>query len=159
VDVPVVLSANRWQVGWLLGGRDLRVVAATFSIEGDLTGQVWWVLRTPDADRVGRRLLARPGVSGLLSTSARAALAEAANIVVSACLSSVGTMVHAKLVPSTPQMEELTVAELVGPPSTTGFRTVLAASFLATNTPAFSGWMVMLFEEGTREEMLRRLGL
>ena len=159
VDVPVVLSANRWQVGWLLGGRDLRVLAATFTIEGDLGGQVWWVLRAPDAERVGRRLLSRPGVSGLLSTSVRAALTEAANIVVSACLSSVGTMVHARLVPSTPQVEELTVADLVGPPSTSGFRTVLAASFLATNTPAFGGWMVLLFEEATREEMLRRLGL
>jgi chemotaxis protein CheC len=98
-------------------------------------------------------------VAGLLSTTARAALAEAANIVVSACLSSVGTMVHARLVPSTPSMEELTVAELVGPPSDSGFRTVLAASFLATNTPAFAGWMVLLFDQPTREEMLRRLGL
>jgi chemotaxis protein CheY-P-specific phosphatase CheC len=159
VDVPVVLSANRWQVGWLLGGRDVKVVASTFAVEGDLTGQVWWILKAPDADRVGRRLLSRPGVSGLLSTSVRAALAETANIVVSTCLSSVGTMVHATLVPSTPQVQEVTVAELVGPASNEGFRTVLAASFLATNTPTFGGWMVLLFEEATREEMLRRLGL
>ncbi len=159
VDVPVVLSANRWQVGWLLGGREVKVLACTFSIQGDLGGSVWWVLKATDAERVGRRLLNRPGVSGPLATSVRQALTEAANIVVSACLSSVGTMVHARLVPSTPEVEEKTVAELEGPPSANGFRTVLAASFLSTTTPAFGGWMVLLFEDATAEEMLRRLGL
>jgi chemotaxis protein CheC len=159
VDVPVVLEANRWQLGWLLGGRDVRVVAATFGIEGDLSGQVWWVLKSEDAERVGRRLLARPSVAGHLSTSARAALAEASNIVVSASLSAVGTMVHANLMPSTPEVHDVTVADLVGPPGEAPFRTVLAASFLATNPPAFAGWLILLFDQDTREEMLRRLAL
>lgn len=159
VDVPVVLEANRWQLGWLLGGRDVKVVAATFGIEGDLRGQVWWVLKAEDAERVSRRLLSRPSVAGWLSTSARAALAEASNIVVSCSLSAVGTMVHANLLPSTPEVHDLTVAELVGPPTEDTFRTVLAASFLATNTPSFAGWLVLLFDQNTREEMLRRLAL
>ena len=81
VDVPSVLSVTRSQVGWLLGGSDVRVLAATFGIEGELSGQLWWVLREGDARRLGQRLLARPGVSGpLSSSSANAALAEAANI-------------------------------------------------------------------------------
>lgn len=159
VDVPVVLEANRWQLGWLLGGRDVRVVAATFGIQGDLTGQVWWVLKAEDAERVGRRLLSRPSVSGRLSTSARAALAEASNIVVSASLTALGTMVHANVLPSTPEMSDVSVADLVGPPGETLFRTVLAASFLSTNTPSFAGWLILLFDEATREEMLRRLAL
>ena len=49
VDVPVVLSANRYQLGWLLGGRDVKVHAATFGIEGELPGQLWWVLKDDDA--------------------------------------------------------------------------------------------------------------
>ena len=159
VDVPVVLEANRWQLGWLLGGRDVRVVAATFGIEGDFQGQVWWVLKAEDAERVGRRLLSRPGVAGRLSTSARAALAEASNIVVSSSLSAVGTMVHANLMPSTPEVHDVPVSELVGPPGDNVFRTVLAASFLATNTPSFGGWLILLFDQATREEMLRRLAL
>lgn len=159
VDVPVVLEANRWQLGWLMGGRDVRVVAATFGVEGDLRGQVWWVLKADDAERVGRRLLSRPSAGGRLSTTSRAALAEAANIVVSACLSAVGTMVHANLLPSTPEVHDLTVADLVGPPNENVFRTVLAASFLATNTPSFAGWLILLFDEATREQMLRRLAL
>jgi chemotaxis protein CheY-P-specific phosphatase CheC len=81
VDVPVVLSANRYQLGWLLGGKDVKIQSATFGIEGELRGELWWVLREQDAQRLGQRLLARPGVSGPLSSSAAAALSEAANIV------------------------------------------------------------------------------
>lgn len=162
VDVPVVLAANRWQIGWLLGGRDVRVVATQFGISSDslptFGGELWWVLRHDDADRLGRRLLSRPGVSGPLSTTSRAALAEAANIVASACLSSVGTMIHAKLLPSPPEMVETTVATLVGDEEG-HLRTVLAASFMSTNAPSFSGWLVMLVPEPAREDMLRRLGL
>lgn len=161
VDVPVVLAANRWQVGWLLGGRDLRVVAATFQVSSDdgLSGELWWVLKADDAERLGRRLLSRPGVTGPLSTSARAAVAEAANIVASACLSSIGTMVHARLLPTTPDVRELTVSTLVGEPDSDALRTVLGASFVSTNAPTFSGWLVLLVDEATREALLRRLGL
>jgi hypothetical protein len=36
---------------------------------------------------------------------------------------------------------------------------VLGASFVSTNAPAFGGWLVLLFDEATREGMLRRLAL
>lgn len=161
VDVPVVLAANRWQVGWLLGGRDVRVVATTFRVHSQegVEGELWWVLRADAADRLGRRLLSRPGVSGPLSTSSRAALAEAANIVASASLSTIGTMVHARLLPSTPEVFEGAVANLVGSTDHEGLRTVLAASFLSTNSPEFQGWLVVLFDDSAREALLRRLGL
>jgi chemotaxis protein CheC len=159
VDVPQVLSANRWQLGWLLGGRDVKVLAATFAIEGDITGQLWWVLKVDDAERLGRRLLHRPGVKGLLASAASAALAEAANVVASACLSSIGTMLHATLLPSTPEMVEVPVGALVGEPTDTVFRTVLAAPFVSTNAPRFSGWLVVLLDETRRDALLERLGM
>jgi chemotaxis protein CheC len=162
VDVPIVLAANRWQVGWLLGGRDLRVLAATFQVSSDddaVRGELWWVLSADAAERLGRRLLSRPGVSGPLSTSVGAALTEAANIVASACLTSIGTMVHARLLPTTPDVRELTVAGLVGQPEVGEVRTVLGASFMSTNAPSFGGWLVLLFDEPAREALLRRLGL
>jgi len=162
VDVPVVLAANRWQIGWLLGGRDVRVVAASFGIASeelpDFGAELWWVLKHDDAERLGRRLLSRPGVSGPLSTTSRAALSEAANIVASACLSTVGTMIHARLVPSVPEVVETTVAALVGEEEG-NFRTVLAAPFVSTNAPSFSGWLVLIIPQAGREDVLRRLGL
>jgi chemotaxis protein CheC len=163
VDVPVVLSANRWQMGWLLGGRDVKVVAATFTLvtspPSDIQGELWWVLKADDAERLGRRLLARPGVSGPLSATASAAFGEAANIVASACATALGTMVHAPLLPSTPEVQGQSVADLVGPATEGTFRTVLSATFVSTNAPTFSGYLVVLLDDSAREAMLRRLGL
>lgn len=159
VDVPVVLSANRYQLGWLLGGRDVRVHAAVFEIEGELTGHLWWVLREGDAQRLGQRLLARPGVSGPLSSSAAAALSEAANIVASACVSAMGTLVHANLLPTTPLVQVCTVKALVGDVEHELTQTVLAANFTSTNAPTFSGWLVVMFDGPTTARALERLGV
>lgn len=159
VDVPVVLSANRYQLGWLLGGRDVKVLAATFGIEGELTGQLWWVLKDEDAKRLGQRLLARPGVSGPLSSSASAALSEAANIVASACVSAMGTLTHATLLPTTPEVRESTVSQLVGPSENAAPQTVLAANFTSTNAPNFCGWLVVMLDADTTASALLRLGL
>jgi chemotaxis protein CheC len=159
VDVPQVLSANKWQLAWLLGGRDVKVLAATFAIEGEVTGQLWWVLKADDAERLGHRLLQRPGVQGPLPGAVGAALAEAANIVASACLSAIGTMVHATMLPSTPELFEVPVAALVGEPTDSVFRTVLAASFVSTNAPTFAGWLLVLLDEARRDVLLQRLGL
>jgi chemotaxis protein CheC len=121
---------------------------------------LWWVLKTDECRAAGAKAalvaLASPARS---STSARAAVAEAANIVASACLSSIGTMVHARLLPTTPDVRELTVSTLVGKPDSDALRTVLGASFVSTNAPTFSGWLVLLVDEATREALLRRLGL
>lgn len=159
VDVPVVLSANRYQLGWLLGGRDVKVHAAVFGIEGELPGQLWWVLRDEDARRLGQRLLARPGVSGPLSSSATAALSEAANIVASACVSAIGTLTHCNPLPTTPQVRDTTVSQLVGPADEGAPRTVLAANFTSTNAPTFGGWLVLMLDEPTTASTLVRLGL
>lgn len=159
VDVPIIQSANRWQLGFLLGGRDTRVLAATFAIDGEVRGQLWWVLRAEDAERLGQRLLRRPGTKGPLAGSVSAALAEASNIVASACLSSIGTMVHSMLLPSTPELLEVTVGELVGPPQEGPFKTVMAASFVSTNAPTFAGWLLLVLDDRARDELLHRLGL
>ena len=158
VDVPVGLMANRWQVAWLLGGRDLPVTAVTFGVEGDLRGQLWWVLRSEDARRLALRLSKRPGVAGPLSAETTPALTEAANIVASACLTAVGSMVGLHLLPSTPALLESTVGAMVGPPADGPMRTVLAATFTSTNAPSFAGWLLLLLDDDGRDELVRRLG-
>lgn len=158
VDVPAVLSVNRAQLGWLLGGRDVKVFAVTFGIEGEVSGQLWWVLREADARRLGQRLLARPGVAGPLSSSSSAALAEAANIVASACVSQLGTMVHATLLPTTPEVREVTVRALVGAAEDEAPVTVLGSGFTSTNAPMFGGWLLVLLDEPMTDEALQRLG-
>ena len=58
----------RQQLGWLLGGRDVQVLAASFALEGDVPGTLWWVLPMESAERLGQRLLRRPGVTGPLAS-------------------------------------------------------------------------------------------
>lgn len=158
-DVPVVLAANRYQLAWLLGGSDVKVHVAQFTIEGALPGRLWWVLKEFDAQKLGQRLLMRPGVSGPLSASVTGALSEAANIVASACLSSMGTLVHTNLLPSTPLLEQTTVKALVGDATGDEAQTVLASSFTSTNAPTFAGWLVVMFDGPVTADALARLGL
>jgi chemotaxis protein CheC len=159
VDVPRVMVGNRWQLSWLLGGRDVSVLAATFRIEGELPGELWWLLPEDDARRLGQRLTLRPGVNGPLGAEASAALVEASNIVASAALSAIGTMVSAPLMPSTPEVRTTTLGRLAGPLDATLLETVVSANFLSTSGSPFKGWLVVLWPEASREAALRRLGV
>ncbi len=157
VEVPVIFETRRANLGWLFGGRDVQVVAALFGIEGEVKGHVWWVLRRDHAVRLTQRLARHPGAE---STDLNAALAEAANIVASACVSAVSTMLHAHLLPSTPEVHETTVGTLAASPVADDVEfTVFAASFLSTNAPTFGGWLVLMFDEKNRSEMVQRLGV
>ena len=156
VDVPSITEGHRWHLTWLFGGRDVNVVAACFAIEGEVSGELWWVLRREQAVRLTQRLSRRPGVE---LTNLNAALAEAANIVASACVSAISTMVHAHLLPSTPELHETTAATLVGGEDESPAMTVLSAPFVSTNAPSFSGWLVLLLESSARAEVLQRLGM
>jgi chemotaxis protein CheC len=158
VEVPRVVEVTRPQLGWFLGGRDVPVLAASFEIGGEVPGTLWWVLSIESAERLGQRLLRRPGVSGLLASSRTAALAEAANIVASACCSSMGSMLKAKMLPSTPRVMATTVEAL----SAEGSReaeTVIFAGFVSTNAPTFSGTLVVMLAPAVAAEVLTRLGV
>jgi chemotaxis protein CheC len=157
VEVPRVVEVTPPQLGWLLGGRDVRVLAATFTLEGEVPGTLWWLLPVDSAERLGQRLLRRPGVTGPLSASASAAIAEAANIVASACCSSMGGMLKAKMLPSTPRMSETTIEALISEGESPHM--AVLAGFVSTNAPTFSGTLVVLMAPPVADEVLRRLGV
>jgi chemotaxis protein CheC len=141
-----------------LGGSDVNVLAASFVLEGDLGGALWWLLPSESAERLGQRLLRRPGVKGPLASSTDAAIAEAANIVASACCSSLGSMLKAKVLPSTPRMVRTSVEGLVaGGPGAP--ETVVVAGFVSTNAPTFSGTLVVLWPTAVAQAILGRLGV
>lgn len=158
VEVPRVIEVTRQQLGWLLGGRDVQVLAASFALEGDVPGTLWWVLPMESAERLGQRLLRRPGVTGPLASSRTAALAEAANIVASACCSSMGSMLKAKMLPSTPKVVPTTVEALIAEGGTEP-ETAVLAGFVSTNAPTFSGTLVVLLGAPVVQDVLKRLGV
>src|SRR5688572_16354227 len=86
LDVPRVLPGGAVSMTTLLGGEGTQVVGVKLAIQGGLRGQLWWVLPREDAARLGGRLLRRPALHGKLSDDEHSALAEAANVVASACL-------------------------------------------------------------------------
>lgn len=157
VEVPRVVEVTRPQLGWLLGGRDVPVLAASFALEGDVPGTLWWVLPMDAAERLGQRLLRRPGVAGPLASSRTAALAEAANIVASACCSAMGSMLKAKMLPSTPRVVPTTVEALLG--DGPALETAVLAGFVSTNAPTFSGTLVVLLAPAVAGDVLKRLGV
>jgi chemotaxis protein CheC len=111
LEVPRVLRRNSPRLGELLGGLKAKVVAASFEVTGALKGELALVWSAEDAARLGQRLAAavRQGSAPELAESA---LAEAANIMASACLSAVGHLVGMTSLPSVPKLWSGPVASL-----------------------------------------------
>ncbi len=159
VDVPQVVRASRAHLVSLLGGRDTRVVAVRFGVEGPLPGELWWVLPKDDAKVLGQRLVARPSFNGL-SSNLGLAVREAANIVASACLSSVGTMVHAPLLPTPPEViDGPTQAVVAQAPHQADPCTLASSHFHSGTGPFFRGVLVWALQDRVRDDLLRRLGV
>lgn len=159
VDVPQVVRASRSHLVSLLGGRETRVVAVRFGVEGPLPGELWWVLPKDDAKRLGQRLVTRPSFNGLTFNLGQA-VREAANIVASACLSSVGTLVHAPLLPSPPEViDGPTEAVVAQAPPLAGQVTFASSHFLSGTGPFFRGVLVWAMNDAVRDDLLRRLAV
>jgi chemotaxis protein CheC len=159
LDVPRVLPGGAVSMTTLLGGEGTHVVAVKLSIQGGLRGQMWWVLPREDAARLGGRLLRRPALHGKLSNDEHSALAEAANVVASACLDAIGKMSRVPLLPSTPQVFEGDVAEMMATEENTSPPLVLESRFHSTDAPTFGGQLVLTFDGLSVAVLMEKLGL
>ena len=145
-EVPRVSHVEVGQLPLLLGGVGMRAVTIGFTFEGTLSGHLWWVLPVEDARRLGGRLLARPTANGRLSTEERGALAEAANIVASSFCSAIGQLLRAKVVPSTPHLQEGDVGMVLGAYPTIDTALVLDAAFHSNDAPTFGGHLLIMLD-------------
>jgi len=84
---------------------------------------------------------------------------EAANIVASAFVSAVGTLVHAPLLPSTPDAVDGPAEAVVQHAPPRGVRTFVASGFVSHGGPPFRGCLVFALEADARDAVLRRLGV
>jgi chemotaxis protein CheC len=106
LDVPQAIVADPEALPSLLPlARHTRVLVATLQISGELSGHVLIALEQGDANRLAALLVNAPHGPGLEEVH-RSALAEAANIVASACLSAIGTLTGFRLIPSVPTLSE-----------------------------------------------------
>jgi chemotaxis protein CheC len=157
VDVPMVVEVAATHLPTLLGGVGLKVGGAHFAIDGLPGGSVWWLLPALDAQRLGDRLLKRITFAGTYAEGLLAALREAANIVASASLSAIGTLVHAPLLPTTPAMVQGPVERLVEAEGGAE-QTVVVSRFFGANGPMFEGALAVVLNAEARNQVLTRLG-
>jgi chemotaxis protein CheC len=153
-EVPRVAHVGVGQLPLLLGGFGMRAVSIGFTFEGALNGHLWWVLPVEDARRLGGRLLARPTANGRLSTEERGALAEAANIVASSCCTAIGSLLRARVVPSTPHLQEGDVGMVLGAYPATAPALVLDERFFSNDAPTFGGQLLIMLDEENVKALL-----
>jgi chemotaxis protein CheC len=111
IDVPRAVKVDADRLVELLGGQNGRLCAVSVDMEGPLTGKL--VLAWPEADALAlARKLLKDGTATLESVHGESALQEAANIMVSACLSAVGDLVGWGLLPSIPTTHRGNAVEL-----------------------------------------------
>jgi chemotaxis protein CheC len=154
VDVPVVLQLGRSQSSLLIGGADEPVFAVTFDFEGEIEGQLWWLLPSADAGRLGERLRHRHSER----IDWRSGLVEAANVVASAQLSALGTALSTPLLPSTPTVLEAPLGQVFPASPEEPSSTVAFSRFTAGDLPHYGGWLLLVLDQNQCYSTLDRLG-
>ncbi|RKG99595.1 fibril biogenesis regulator DifG [Corallococcus sp. CA053C] len=163
LSLPEVRLTNV-QEGPALLGDEGPAVAVRLGMTGELRGALVLVLPARDGEALETVLVrGQPAAP----EERESALAEAANIIASACLSAIGRLTGWRLLPTVPQLERGPVrpvlAGVLGEvQSGPGPVVVLAARFTATApTPGASvaGQMLLVLERGSTQALLARLGL
>ena len=160
LSVPRVVLTGSSDAAGLLGG-DAPTVAAWLSITGGMRGLMLMALPLAEGQALETLLLGRPTSEQAERDSA---VAEAANIVASACLSAIGKMTGWKLMPSVPTLRRgaarALVDEAVGQvDSDAGRVVVLEARFNAAAAPPVSGQLLLVLERESIRALLARLGV
>jgi chemotaxis protein CheC len=161
VELPRVWVRPAAEVNDLLGGPDARLVVTSFVMEGEVTGRLLLALAEPDGLRLSEALVNLPSVSPL-SEHHHSALAEAANIVASACLSAIGGLTGQRLVPSVPTLFHGRAGDLTAQLwKADAARTmlVLDARFVAQLSPLLPGTLLVVPDAPGLKALLARLGV
>ncbi|MCP3100699.1 chemotaxis protein CheC [Myxococcus sp. K15C18031901] len=160
LSVPRVLLTGPSDAAGLLGG-DAQAVAAWLAISGGLKGVMLMALPLAEGQALESLLLGRPTSEQAERDSA---VAEAANIVASACLSAIGKLTGWKLMPSVPTLRrggaralvDAAVGQVDGDASRV---VVLEARFMAAAAPPVSGQLLLVLERESIRALLARLGV
>jgi len=100
--VPKVTVTEIAEVPDFLGGAENLVVGVTLKVLGDARGRILLIFPTDSARRLISGLLAQPEESGDLSDLGISTLKEVGNILASAYLNALGSLLHLTLIPSIP---------------------------------------------------------
>ncbi|AFE08585.1 fibril biogenesis regulator DifG [Corallococcus coralloides DSM 2259] len=158
LSVPEVRVTDATQ-GPALFADEAPAVAVRLGMTGELRGALVLAMPSVDAEALESALLRGHPAS---PEERESALAEAANILASACLSAIGRLTGWRLLPSVPQLQRGPVrpvlAGVLGDVEP-GPGVVLAARFSAPGPTPLGGQMLLVLERGSAQALLSRLGL
>lgn len=100
--VPRVTETDITQVPDLLGGAEQVVAGITLQILGEARGNILLVFPRESAHRLLARLLRKEGGKPLIDEMSASTLKEVGNILASAFLNALGSLLHMTLIPSVP---------------------------------------------------------
>jgi chemotaxis protein CheC len=162
VELPRVSVRSARDAESLTPAPSQRVIAATFALEGDWSGRMLLCFDEVDGRRLSEVLLGA-STPGVLGETQRSALAEAANIIASACLSAMGRLVGHRLVPSVPTMVHdapaAVWARLWEPNAAAESLLILEARFTALLAPPLRGQLLILPDGKSVKAVLARMGV
>jgi chemotaxis protein CheC len=158
------VSVRRSEDAGGLFNADAPIIAATFELGGDWAGRMLLLMTEQDGYRLSALLLGAPWLStDSLGEPQRGALAEAANIIGSACLSAMGRLVGHRLVPSVPTIlhgaPRNVLRDLWAPSESAQPWLVLEARFAAQLDPPLSGCLLVLPDPPSVKALLARMGV
>ena len=156
-EVPRLSVAHAGDLSGQLDEVGARALIVGFSVEGSVSGQLWWILHTDDARTLAGRLLGRPAPASHLSAEERGALAEAANIVASSFCSAVGQMVGAPMMPSPPDLREGVIGKLLAAHPSSSDAVVVQVPFQSKDGPHFGGNLVLMVATHDAKSLLNQL--
>lgn len=161
IDVPRVHAAAA-DAAQLAGGMDA-VACASLAMTGDVVGKMLLMWPEDDARELARLMLDAPVAAPPDEEPQRSALSEAANIVASACLSSVATMTRLRLLPTPPELTfgdaPALVAEALRDGRSGEAAVILEARFYAAHTKTLVGQMLLVPDRASLPHLFRALGL
>jgi chemotaxis protein CheC len=160
VSLPQAFIAPAMEVAGRLGEGEAPLVVAKLGMQGELGGLLLVVLPEAAGRALEDLLLQR---SDAPPEERESALAEAANILASACLSAIGGLTGWRLLPTVPTVVrgqgQVVVSGAVAEAETEGRVLVLEARFAAASEPAVHGRVVLALESQGSRALLARLGV
>lgn len=161
IDVPRALMVDAEQLPALIGGEQ-SVIAASLDLLGDLSGRLLLVLPQTDAEELMALLLRQGGANQ--REQQRSALAEAANIIASACLNAIGELTGLRLMPSVPSLAEHPARVVAGDAvkqlgEGAAAVVVLEARFSTVADHTIRGQLLLVPARSSLKRLLERLGV
>ncbi len=163
MDVPIVQILSFEDVAAILGGEEMVVSGIYFQVEGDINGNIMFVLDIASSKVLTGMLMGRDDYSGDLDDMDYSALQEIGNILSGSYISSLNMLTGLKLKLSVPSLCVDMAGAILSVPaiqfSQTGDKVVLIETILKDGNSLVKGNFFLIPDEPSFIILLKSLGV